>query len=756
MTATVTGPTATEAVPVRKQRRAELPVWLLSALLIGGAIAFSEFLTLFGDVTLIRAGVLADAVVNGLVTALLAVAIVLIYRGNKLLTFAHGAIAGASGVFMFTLAGEGWPYWALALSTVAVAGAASALLEAGVMRRFASSPRLVATVATLAGGQVFTALVFYFPRWRFDVNILAADIDELSRLPNTPVHFPNGFRAVWDQVAFTSDTVVAAVAATAALCAVGAFLRFTTAGTAIRGASENSERVALLGISMGSLGTLVWIIAGCLAGLYTVLYEPMHNGSLATIGVGGATGVGVLLRGFAAAVVAKMERVSVAVSAAIAITILDRGIFWATRRATTADVALFVVICGILLIQRRNLSRVEAAAASSWSAAEEIRPVPAVLSKLPTVQSAKRWAFAVGVFAVVGFPFIMSPSQIVTSTTYTIFAVVCVSLVVLVGWGGQISLGQFGLVAVGAAASGAFQASWHLPFPIAMLLAAFAASGVAVLLGLPALRIRGLYLAITTLAFALVMSSYVLVPDRFAALVPPKLTRPEFLFLDFGDDRSFFYLCVAVLVLTIFGAIGLRKTRTGRVLIAARDNETAVQSFGISLMRTRLATFALAGFIAGIAGALLASQQQAVRPEQYGPAMSITLFTMTIIGGLGSVAGVITGPMFLASIALFFNSSGDDPLLGLLAAALALLLVLVAVPGGFGSVVFAGRDAFLRRVAIREKIFVRSLLGDVRDLDSERSRAQLVPKPAPETKYEIESHIREAGKSQRSKGWVYG
>jgi branched-chain amino acid transport system permease protein len=741
-----------EPVAVRKPRRAELPSWLLSVLLVAGAAAVSEFLTLFNNAPLIKAGVFTDALINGLVTALLAVAIVLIYRGNKLLTFAHGAIASAAGVIMFSLAGDGWSYWAVVPATIAAAAAASALLEAGVMRRFANSPRLVATIATLAGGQLFVALAFLFPQWRFGVNILSADIEDLRELPNVPVHFPNGFHKTWDHVAFTSDTIVAGVVAIVALGAVGAFLRFTTAGTAIRGASENSERVALLGISMGSLGTLVWVIAGVLAGLYTVLNEPMHSGSLATVAIGGASGVGVLLRGFAAAVIAKMERVSVAVSAAVAITILDRGIFWVTHRATTSDVALFVVICVILLVQRRNLSRVEDAAASAWSAAEEVRPVPAVLKALPTVQSAQRWAIGLGLFAVVGFPFIMSPSQIVTSTTYTIYAIVAVSLVVLVGWGGQISLGQFALVAVGASASGAFQASWHLPFPIAMVLAAFVAAGVAILLGLPALRIRGLYLAVTTLAFALVMSSYVLVPDRFAALVPPKLNRPEFAFVHFKDDRSFFYLCVAFLVLTVFGALGLRKTRTGRVLIAARDNETAVQSFGISLIRTRLATFALAGFIAGIAGALLAVQQQAVRPEQYTATQSITMFLMAIIGGLGSVAGVVTGAIYLGACTLFLKGAIG----ALFAVGGGVLVVLVAVPQGLGGVVFAARDAFLRRVAIREKIYVRSLLGDVRDLDSERSRAQLVPKPAPEPKYEIDSQIREAGKSQRTKGWVYG
>jgi len=739
------------AIPVRKAERKEWPAWLVSAALIGGSIALAQFLTLFNGVSIIHVAPLVTTLINGLVSALLAVAVVIIYRGNKLLTFAHGAIASAAGLVMFTLAGEGWSYWAIAPATIAVAAVASALLEAGVLRRFANSPRLVATIATLAGGQVFLAAAYFLPQWRFDVNILNADLDDFTKLPNTPVHFPNGWRRLWDGQAFTADHVVAFGAALLALCAVGAFLRFTTAGTAIRGASENSERVALLGISMGSLGTVVWVIAGALAGLFVLLNEPLHNGTLVSAAVGGS-GVSALLRGFAAAVLAKMERVSVAVSAAIAIAFLDFSIFWVTNRAAASDVVLFVGICAALLIQRRKLSRVEEAASTTWSSAEEIRPVPAVLSGLASVQSAKRWVFTALAVAIVGFPFAMSPSQIVTATTYGIFAIVAVSLVVLTGWGGQISLGQFALVAVGASVSGMLRVTYHVPFPIAMLLAALIAAGVAVLLGLPALRIRGLYLAVTTLAFALVMSSYVLVAERFPKLVAPKIGRPSLLFLDFKDDRSFFYLCIGFLILTIVGAQGLRRTRTGRVLIAARDNEAAVQSFGISLVRTRLATFALAGFIAGIAGTLLATQQQAVRPEQYGAAQSITMFLMAIIGGLGSVAGVVTGAVYLGACALFLKG----PIGALVASGGGVLIVLIAIPSGLGGVVYAARDAFLRRIAIREKIFVRSLLGDVRDLDSERSRAQLAPKPAPEPKYEIDSHIREAGKSQRSKGWVYG
>jgi len=352
---------------------------------------------------------------------------------------------------------------------------------------------------------------------------------------------------------------------------------------------------------------------------------------------------------------------------------------------------------------------------------------------------------------VIGYPFAMSQAQVSQGATYAIYGIVGVSLVVLTGWGGQISLGQFGLVAVGASVSGAFTSSAHLPFPIAALLGCLAGSGVAIVLGLPALRIRGLYLAVTTLAFSVAMSSFVLNKDRFRVLVPDKVGRPRLGFLDFNDERAYYFLCVGGLLLALFAALSLRRTRTGRALIAMRDNERAAQSFGLSLVRVRLVTFAIAGFIAAWGGVLLGAQSRAVRPETFVPEQGIQMFLMAVIGGLGSVTGVLTGAIYLGATTLFLKGAVAQ----LLASGAGVLMVLLLYPSGLGGLVFSVRDAWLRRIALREKIYVRSLLGDVRDLTSERSRAPLTPKPDPEQHYEIDSEVREAGRSQLAKGWVY-
>jgi ABC-type branched-subunit amino acid transport system permease subunit len=466
---------------------------------------------------------------------------------------------------------------------------------------------------------------------------------------------------------------------------------------------------------------------------------------------GGAVGLsaGVLLRGLAAAVLARMEDLGTAVAAAIGIAVFERCVFWATGRNAIADVVLLVVVATALMVQRRRLSRTEEAAATTWAAAEEIRPVPPILAGLPAVRTARRWVFTVVAVVILGYPFAMSPSQVYLGSTYAIYGMVGVSLVVLTGWGGQISLGQFALVAVGAAIGGALSASAHLPFPLALLLASCAGAGVAMLLGLPALRIRGLYLAVTTLAFAVVMETFFLDRDRFGFLVPSTLGRPRIGPLHFQDERAYYFLCVAGLVAAVAMATGLRRTRTGRVLIAMRDNERAAQAMGLSLVRVRLATFAIAGFIASMAGVLLAFQQHAVRPETFGPEQSILVFLMAIIGGLGSVSGVVTGALYVGTVTIFVHG----PLGQLLANGFGVLMVLLFFPRGFGGLAYALRDSWLRRIALRERIYVRSLLGDQRALDTEV--APLAEGDDQDTSYEIESEIRVAGASQRGKGWVY-
>jgi branched-chain amino acid transport system permease protein len=497
----------------------------------------------------------------------------------------------------------------------------------------------------------------------------------------------------------------------------------------------------------------VWVLAAGLSGIAAVMQVPLDGiTSAAATGVGS----GLVLRALAAAVIAKMENLPLAVTTAIAIAILEQSVFLTFNRTNIVDVAMLAVILGGLLVQRKRIARGEDTGIATWTATEEIRPVPKELAQLPTVRKAARRLAIAGAIVALAYPWVASPSQTNTGSLFVIYGIVAVSLVILIGWGGQVSLGQFAFVAVGALAGGALTTRWHVWFPLALVLASLVGAGVAVLLGLPALRIKGLFLAVTTLGFSVVTATVLLNDDYFGWLRPRQVNRPTFAFINTEDSRSFYYLCVLCLLLAVFLAKGLRQSRTGRVLIAMRDNERAAQSFAVNLVRTRLATFALSGFLASMAGVLFANHQHAVNQQAFLPDQSIQMFIMAVIGGLGSVTGVLLGPLYIGLVKVFL-----PPELQLLAGAVGVLLVLLFIPGGLGSLAYGLRDAFLRRVAIRNRIFVPSLLADYRT-DAHMTRLPLAPKydvegqvEPVEARYRLPSRIGLAGVSQAARRWSF-
>jgi branched-chain amino acid transport system permease protein len=308
---------------------------------------------------------------------------------------------------------------------------------------------------------------------------------------------------------------------------------------------------------------------------------------------------------------------------------------------------------------------------------------------------------------------VASPSQTNTGALYAIYGIVAVSLVILTGWGGQISLGQWGIAAVGAAGAGIFSGQLHWPLPFALVAACTMGAGAAVLLGLPALRVRGLFLAVTTLAFAVVMSDVVLDDKWLGRVIPDTIARPKIIFIDTTDERALYYLCVAGLLFAVFAALGMRRSRTGRVLIAMRDNERAAQTFGVSLLRTRLATFAISGAIAALAGALFAYHQQTVESLSFDPQISLLILTMVVIGGVTSLPGAMLGTVWLGF--LKYGPLEGSPTGQLLASGFGVTVLLLALPGGLAQVFYGARDALLRTVADRRGIHVPSLVADSRE-----------------------------------------
>jgi branched-chain amino acid transport system permease protein len=751
--------TTVEAGTVR--RGARLPAVPGSArpvLVVAGSLVLAyTFGFATGRHAAIPWSVLVDAMVRGCPEALFAVGLVLVYRAARIINFSHGSMGAAAAIVFLTLQAEGWPWALCALAAVGGAVVAGMLIELALLRRFSTAPRLVLTVVTIGAGQLLVSLAGLLPRWRYGIGLGGGQSQEdLNRIPRVPAHSPfTHLRREQFPLVFTGDHAVAAVVTLVVVAGLAVFFRRSAAGIAIRGAAENSEKASTLGISTGALSSMTWAITAGLAGLAAVLSLPIQQGTLTSVGAG--LGTGVLLRGLAAAVIGRMENLPMTFAAAIGIAVVDRAVFFSTTTSSYTDVALLLLLGVALTLQRGSLGRADTSVSGGWAAAEEIRGIPRALIGHRAVRAGRRYTIAALAVAAVLYPFAMSPSQVFMGGTFAIYGIVAVSLVVLTGWGGQISLGQFALVAVGASVGGALTSrGW--PFLVALPIASVVGACVAVVLGLPALRIKGLFLAVTTLAFAVVMSTFILDSNRFPTLLTSRVPRPKLLFIDSDDERVFYFVALAGLAVAVFIAQGLRRTRTGRVLIGMRDNERAAQALGLSLVRTRLVTFAIAGFLASFAGVLYAAHNHTVRADAFGPEQSIDVFLMAVIGGLGSVSGVLTGAAYIGLVQLVIPGE-----LGrLLASGAGVLMVLLFYPAGLGGAVYAARDSFLRRVALRDKIYVPSLLGDIRKLDGEESRAPLAVKPAtganvaPTAAYTLVSDIADAGKSQRGKGWVYG
>ena len=664
-------------------------------------------------------GVVFNGALYGGRIALIALGIALVYRANRIVNFAQGDLGGVPAVLAVMLViGWQWSYWLGFVVGLAAAALMGALVETLIIRRFTNAPRLVLTVATIGLAQLLTGCAFLLPR--------AFGEDFGSKLPQ-PFGYSFTVGSGPAATRFYSHDVLTMVVVPIAFLLLWWFLRGSTLGLAILGAAEKPDRAAGLGIPVKRLHTVVWALASVLAFLAMYL-----RAGVVGLPMGEALPVDFLVQALAAAVFGRFARLPTIAAAAIGIGILDQAVVFQDwyRPAHTHVVIFLVVMVGLLLVRRSGSGRVDDDA-SSWQATQEVRPTPGELVRLPEIQLARALLWLVVGAFVLTLPLWMSRSELGSATIVVLFGIVAASLVVLTGWGGQVSLGHMAFVGVGAAIGGTItEAGWDLA--LAMLGAGAAGAVAAVVVGYPALRRRGLTLAVSTLAFALLTAEYLLDPVVFDWLPDSQIDTTTL----FGSipieptdtPESVFYVAVATLLLALAMVSGVRRSRTGRVLIAIRENERAAQSFGINVIRTQLAAFALSGFLAAVAGSLYVHQQTGLSSDPYAPERSLQLFSMAVIGGLGSLPGAVLGATYVQGAEDFLPSEWKY-----LASGVGLLGMLMLFPSGFGGLIALGRDAWFRIVARRRGIVVPSLMGERVDTDQEAvvEAAQAVEEPPP-------------------------
>ena len=235
-------------------------------------------------------------------------------------------------------------------------------------------------------------------------------------------------------------------------------------------------------------------------------------------------------------------------------------------------------------------------------------------------------------------------------TFICIYAIVGVGLMLLTGYTGQVSLGHAAFLAVGAYAEAVLQVH-GVPFAVSLVAAAVLAGLAGIIIGLPALRLTGIYLVIATMAFGFIVQEGL---TRWESVTRGSLgmtLRSIDLFgVRVDEEWELYYLALAVLTLVVLGVLNLLRAPTGRAFVAIRDSEISAQSMGIHLARYKTASFALSAAITGLAGALYAHKLQFINPEQFGIILSIELAMMIFIGGIGSLHGAIYGAIFLIAL----------------------------------------------------------------------------------------------------------
>jgi len=618
-------------------------------------------------------------VVIGLLTALLAMGMALVYRANRVLNFAQADLGFvpatlAVGLIVFS----GLPYLFGLGVGLAAAVVLGAIVELAIIRRFSRSPRLVLTVATIGITQLLAVFAIRLPRL-WDQNAASQRISP-----------PLDWKLTVGSFILNANDFIAVIVAPVAMIGVGLFLTRTRIGTAVRAAAERSERASLLGIPVGGLSTVVWMIAAALSFLALFL-----RAGILGIPLGSALAIGTLVQALAALVIGRLRNLVTITVAAVALGVLEYGVSWNADSPLLVAPFIGAAVMAALLLQRRSSSRFDQDTTASWRLADEVRELEPHLARHELVFLMRATTYVFVLAGLVLVPLVLRSDQVVKITAIAIYAIIGLSLVVLTGWAGQISLGQFGFVAIGAAVSAKFTSEWNVDLTLAVLIGAVAGAVAAFIVGLPALRLRGLYLAVTTLVFALSVTSWLL-NDRFFSWVPGsrRFGRPPlFGRLDIDTPTRFYVYTLVVLALTMLAVRGIRRSRSGRAILALRDNERAAQSYGLSATRLKLTAFTISGAIAGVAGGLFAHLNYSFDLSSYGVNKSLEVFTASVVGGLGSMFGAVLGAAYLRGTEWFVTAEEWR----FVSSAAGVLIVLLIVPGGLGALVIRVRDqlAFL-------------------------------------------------------------
>lgn len=589
----------------------------------------------------------------GAIIAAFGLGLVITYQGSGVVNFAYGAMATWSayvyadlrqGNYTFPIPGLPARYhfgtdvgfaWAMGLALLTAAAMGLAVYQF-VFRPLLRAPGLAKIVASIGLVIVFTALI----ERRFPDN---AGLRVDAILPREPVTISDGLTVPRDGLWLVLVVV---------LVTGGFFLasKYTRLGLATQAAAGNEKGAVLLGYSPSALARASFVLASLVGALIVILASPMIQLS------SGVFTFGFLIPALGAALLGGFRHVWPTVAAGLAIgmvqssfTKMQTDLAWFPQYGAREGLPFLVIIVAMVVLGERIPDR---GTVDKW--------------KLPRIPPAKVTGISVVApvaVAVVGL-FALGPLWRGAIMTTTIAVVLALSLVLLTGFGGQASLAQMAFAGVAGFTLSKLAINWNIPFPLAPIMASLVAMVFGVLVGLPALRVRGTNLAIVTLAGGVAISEFIFKNPKYvgdASTGGAKVPNPRIgswdLGLILGSNASrpiFGVLLVVVALLLALAVANVRRSSSGRRMLAARSNERAASASGVGVARVKLEIFAASSFIAGIGGCLIAYRFGSVSDASFGTVASLTALAVAYLGGITCVSGAVTAGVMATSGVAFF------------------------------------------------------------------------------------------------------
>ena len=541
---------------------------------------------------------------------LLGQGIVLVYRGSGILNFAQGAVAMITAHVFFGLRNSGIDAPASLVLSLLVAATIGLAMQADILRRLGTASALVRLLATLG------------------LLTLLQGLGEVLFGPySSPVigFLPSSYFNFGGELTIRKDRLVLLAIGLVITFVLSLVYRRTRYGFPTSAIAENERSAVVLGWSPNVIGAGNWVIGSVLGGLAGILLAPIAGLSVTGL-------VLLVIPGLSAALVGQFSSFWLTLAGGLGISVLQSRLTRYVQTPGWADAVPFLVIIGLVVLRGRALPlRGEFLDRPVRAGSGRIRPwilVPGVIAMGVVIDRLSgNWALAV--------------------TSTALMGTIALSVLLVTGYAGQLSLTQLTLAGVGALAAANASYHWNAPFVVSVSFGAVVAAGAGLLVGIPALRCRGMNLAVVTLGLSLVIEEVILGNGTLGGGISGLQVHPPSLFgIDLNPIEHpvrYTALVVATFIVCALLVTNLRRGRSGLRLLALRNNERAAVASGVNVFGAKLYPFALGAALSGLAGAVGAFQFPLADLTGYNTVGSINLIVQSVIGGIGYVGGAVVG-----------------------------------------------------------------------------------------------------------------